>query len=165
MRYAQIRSMDTTNGEGIGISLFVQGCEFMCKNCFNRSTWDFNGGKEWTQEIEDMFIELIDKPYISRVSILGGEPLHPNNINDVTALAKKVKETYPDKKIWIWSGYLFDRYIFDKEIIKYADVVVDGRYEEDKQDFRLQFKGSSNQRIWKKINGEWEEEKDEQISN
>ena len=105
MRYAQIRSMDISNGEGVGVSLFVQGCPFHCKNCFNSETWDFNGGKEWTEETKNKFMELIDRPYIRRVSILGGEPLHENNLSEVLSLVKEIREKFPDKTIWLYTGY------------------------------------------------------------
>ena len=155
MRYAQIRSMDISNGEGIGVSLFVQGCHFMCKDCFNPETWDFNGGKEFTLKDGLYLLSLCYQPYIKRLSILGGEPLAPENINTVTNLSKLFKEQFPDKKLWIWTGYTFEDYVKDKEITKYADVIVDGRFVDELKDFNLKFRGSSNQRIWKKVNGEW----------
>lgn len=95
MRYASIRSLDISNGEGVGVSLFVQGCPFHCKNCFNSETWDFNDGKEWTEETKNKFMELIDRPYIRRISILGGEPLAEQNLNDVLSLIKEIREKYP----------------------------------------------------------------------
>lgn len=95
MRYAQIRSMDISNGEGVGVSLFVQGCDRHCFNCFNSETWDFNGGKEWTEETKNKFIELIDRPYIRRISILGGEPLAEQNLDGVLSLIKEIREKYP----------------------------------------------------------------------
>ena len=95
MRYAQIRSIDISNGEGVGVSLFVQGCPFHCKNCFNSETWDFNGGKEWTEETKNKFLELIDRPYIKRVSILGGEPLAEQNLDGVLDLIQTIREKYP----------------------------------------------------------------------
>lgn len=95
MRYAQIRSMDISNGEGVGVSLFVQGCPFHCKNCFNSETWDFNSGKEWTEETKNKFMELIDRPYIRRISILGGEPLAEQNLDGVLSLIKEIREKYP----------------------------------------------------------------------
>lgn len=95
MRYAQIRSMDISNGEGVGVSLFVQGCDRHCFNCFNSETWDFNGGKEWTEETKNKFMELINRPYIRRISILGGEPLAEQNLNDVLSLIKEIREKYP----------------------------------------------------------------------
>lgn len=147
MRYASIRKMDISNGEGVRISLFVQGCSFHCKGCFNSETWDFNGGKEFTQKEFDLLMKLGNSPYIRGLSLLGGEPLHPNNINTVTQIAKKFKELYPEKDIWLWSGYIWEDYIKDKEIIKYIDVIVDGQFEEDKKDFSLHFCGSYNQRL------------------
>lgn len=95
MRYAQIRSMDISNGEGVGVSLFVQGCDRHCFNCFNSETWDFNGGKEWTEKTKNKFMELIDRPYIRRISILGGEPLAEQNLDDVLSLIKEIREKYP----------------------------------------------------------------------
>ena len=95
MRYAQIRSMDISNGDGDGVSLFVQGCDRHCFNCFNSETWDFNGGKEWTEKTKNKFMELIDRPYIRRISILGGEPLAEQNLDDVLSLIKEIREKYP----------------------------------------------------------------------
>ncbi len=95
MRYAQIRSMDISNGDGVGVSLFVQGCDRHCFNCFNSETWDFNGGKEWTEKTKNKFMELIDRPYIRRISILGGEPLAEQNLDDVLSLIKEIREKYP----------------------------------------------------------------------
>lgn len=95
MRYASIRNLDISNGEGVGVSLFVQGCDRHCFNCFNSDTWDFNGGKEWTEEVKNKFFGLIDRPYIRRISILGGEPLAEQNLDDVLSLIKKIREKYP----------------------------------------------------------------------
>ena len=95
MRYAQIRSIDISNGEGVGVSLFVQGCNRHCFNCFNSETWNFDGGKEWTEETKNKFMELIDRPYIKRISILGGEPLAEQNLDDVLSLIKEIREKYP----------------------------------------------------------------------
>lgn len=95
MRYASIRSLDISNGEGVGVSLFVQGCDRHCFNCFNSETWNFNGGKEWTEEAKNKFMELIDRPYIRRISILGGEPLAEQNLDDVLSLIKEIREKYP----------------------------------------------------------------------
>lgn len=150
MRYAQIRRMDISNGEGIGVSLFVQGCHFACKNCFNQETWDFNGGKEFTLDKELYLLSLCTKPYIKRLSILGGEPLTPENIDTVTNISKLFKGQFPNKKLWIWTGYTFEDYVKDKEITKYADVIVDGRFVDELKDLNLKFRGSSNQRIWVK---------------
>ena len=108
IRYASIREMDISNGEGVGVALFVQGCPFNphCYNCFNPDTWDFNGGKEWTPEIKDKFLELIDRPYIKRVSILGGEPLADENLDDIFDLISDIKRRFSDTKtIWLYTGY------------------------------------------------------------
>lgn len=152
MRYAQIRKMDISNGEGVGVALFLQGCHFHCKGCFNTETWDFNGGKEWTLEIEDMFMKLIDKPYVKRISILGGEPL--DQTVELTELLRKIKIKYPNKTIWLYTGFKYED-IKDCEILKYIDVMVDGQYKEELKDLKLEFRGSSNQRIIKikELNG------------
>ncbi|MDV3426316.1 MAG: anaerobic ribonucleoside-triphosphate reductase activating protein, partial [Bacillota bacterium] len=113
IRYAQIRRMDISNGEGIGVSLFTQGCPFHCKNCFNKETWDYDKGKEWTKQTEDMFLKLINNPHIVRVSFLGGEPLYCKNLDKIVDLCTKIKNTYPDKKIWLYSGYKFEDIISD----------------------------------------------------
>lgn len=157
IRYASIRSLDVSNGENVGVSLFVQGCPFNphCHNCFNPETWDFNGGKEWTEEVEDKFIELTSRPYIKRISILGGEPLAQENIKEVTNLAKKCKRLFPNKKIWLWSGYDFQEYICHLGIIEYLDYIVDGKFINELKDNSLLFRGSSNQNVWIKKNEEW----------
>ena len=108
IRYASIREMDISNGEGVGVALFVQGCPFNphCYNCFNPDTWDFNGGKEWTPEIKDKFLELINRPYIKRVSILGGEPLADQNLDGIFDLISEIKRRFSDTKtIWLYTGY------------------------------------------------------------
>ncbi len=167
MRYARIRKMDVSNGEGVGISLFVQGCHFHCKGCFNQETWDFNGGKEWTPEIEEQFIQLANKPYIKRISILGGEPLADENVRDVYYLITQLKSRYPGKKIWLYTGYEWEKIVEESHAIRvengdylsnmyrygaivFADIVVDGKFQLDKQDLyndNIVFAGSTNQRV------------------
>lgn len=150
MRYAQIRNMDISNGENLGVSLFVQGCRFQCKNCFNKETWDFNGGREWTKEVENKFFELIDRPYIKRVSILGGEPLADENVSDVLGLILKLKDKFPNKDIWLYTGYTFESISNNplrKRIIEMCDVLVDGKYIDELKDLTLRFCGSKNQRL------------------
>ena len=147
MRYNKIRKMDISNGPGIRVSIFMQGCTFNCKNCFNPETHDFKGGKEFTDETINRVIELASSEGIVGLSILGGEPLHPKNIEGSTKLAKKFKETYPDKNIWVWSGFLFDENLQGFEILNYIDVLVDGVYKDELHDFRLNYRGSSNQRV------------------
>nr|DAD59583.1 MAG TPA: 4Fe-4S single cluster domain protein [Bacteriophage sp.] len=162
MRYAQIRAMDISNGEGVGVSLFVQGCPFHCFGCFNSETWDFNGGKEWTKETKDKFMKLIDKPYIRRVSFLGGECLAEQNLDGVLDLIKEIRISFPTKTIWLYTGYSYSE-IFRgqslclsqeglnnfkrREIIKQCDVLVDGEYIDEQKDLTLKFRGSKNQRV------------------
>ena len=164
MRYAQIRSMDLSDGEGVGIALFVQGCNFHCPSCFNQDTWDFDGGKEWTEKTKETFLKLADKPYIKRVSFLGGECLANENLEGVYDVIKDVKELFPDKKIWMYTGYtwksIFNPIVTDnldlkrdrliklrKEIVKMADILIDGRYIHEQRDMNLKFRGSKNQRV------------------
>ena len=166
IRYAQIRSLDLSNGEGVGVALFVQGCHFHCPNCFNPETWDFNGGKEWTEEVKNKFLELSNRPYIKRISILGGEPLAEENIDGVLDLVNRIRLLSPQKSIWLYTGFtwedIFSR-IYDKDhivttypekyqiyrqhIIKNCDVLVDGKYIDSKRDLTLQYRGSDNQRL------------------
>ena len=165
MRYASIRKMDISNGEGVGVALFVQGCHFHCKNCFNSSTWDFSGGKEWTEETREYFLSLIDKEYIDRVTILGGEPLTDENVTEVYTIVSEIRKLFPDKKIWVYTGYKFDDIVMESihdfsltgESNKYAtarsmvalsvDVLVDGLFKDELKDYRLHWRGSSNQRV------------------
>ena len=146
MRYNKVRKMDISNGPGVRVSVFFQGCMFHCKSCFNSETWDFNLGKEYTLDIENKILEFCKEDYIDGLSILGGEPMHPLNIDGTIHLARRFKEMYPKKTLWAWSGYLFDE-ISNKEIFKYIDVLVDGRFMVDKKDPRLKYAGSSNQRV------------------
>lgn len=146
-RYNKIRKMDISNGPGVRVSVFMQGCTFNCKNCFNPETHDFNGGKEFTDDTINEILNLCNNGYIAGLSILGGEPLHNKNIDASTKLAKAFKEKYPDKSIWIWTGFNFEDYVMDKEITKYADFIVDGQFEEDKKNPKLLYSGSSNQRV------------------
>ena len=146
MKYNKIRKMDISNGPGVRVSIFMQGCTFNCKNCFNKETHDFNGGRDFTDETIERILELCNFDYIVGLSILGGEPLHPLNIEGTTRLAKRFKERYPNKNIWIWSGFLFDKDLNDKEILKYIDVLVDGQYKDELYDPNLKYCGSSNQR-------------------
>ena len=147
MRYNKIRKMDISNGPGVRVSIFMQGCTFNCKNCFNKETHDFNGGRDFTDETIERVLELCDFDYIVGLSILGGEPLHLLNIEGTTRLVKRFKEKYPNKNIWIWSGFLFDKDLNDKEILKYIDVLVDGQYKDELYDPNLKYCGSSNQRV------------------
>ena len=147
MRYNKIRKMDISNGPGVRVSVFMQGCCFNCKNCFNPETHDFNGGKEFTDETISRVLELGGKEFNDGLSILGGEPMHPKNIEASGKLAKAFKEKYPNKSVWVWTGFLFDRDLKDKEALKFIDVLVDGQFEEELYSPLLKWKGSSNQRV------------------
>ena len=152
MRYASIRTMDISDGEGVGMALFVQGCHFHCKNCFNQETWDFSKGKEWTKETEKHFMDLVKRPFIERVSFLGGEPLADENVETVLHLLEKVKKI-KGKKVWLYSGYTKEVIEKDekrKRVLDFADVLVDGQYVDALRDLNLDFRGSSNQRILRK---------------
>ena len=146
MHYNKIRKMDISDGPGVRVSIFMQGCEFHCKNCFNPETWDFKKGKEFTDETINRVLELAAKDYIAGLSILGGESMHPRNIDGTLKLTKAFKEKYPEKTIWVWSGFLFED-LKDKEVLKYINVLVDGQYKDELHDFRLKYRGSSNQRV------------------
>lgn len=156
MNYAQIDNMEYCNGEGIGVSLFVSGCPFHCKNCFNSIAWDYNYGKPFTDETMNTIIELLNHDYIKRFSILGGEPLADNNSETVYHILSTVRKTYPDKQIWVYSGYTFEEIMSGDEntadlykikALNNADVLVDGRYVDELKDLNLHFRGSSNQRL------------------
>lgn len=146
MRYNQIRTMDISDGPGVRVSIFFQGCHFHCKDCFNSETWDFNKGKEFTDEAIDKIIELANHEYIEGLSILGGEPMHPVNVLGTISLAKKFKEKYPNKNIWVWTGYKFED-IPNKDALPFIDVLVDGQFITELHSFDLKWKGSSNQRV------------------
>ena len=156
MNYADIKIADVANGKGVRVSLFLSGCNHQCKGCFNRQAWDFNYGKEFTEEEIDRIIKELDHPYVSGLSLLGGEPLEYSNQKGLLPLLKRVKEKFPEKDIWCYSGYTFDKDIVGnmfenwpetKEVMSYIDVLVDGKYEEEHKDLNLKFRGSSNQRI------------------
>ncbi|MBQ9658232.1 MAG: anaerobic ribonucleoside-triphosphate reductase activating protein [Clostridia bacterium] len=156
MNYADLKIADVANGLGVRVSLFVSGCNHHCKNCFNQEAWDFNFGNPFTQETIEKVMKELDKPYIKGLSLLGGEPLEPVNQEGLLPLLRQVKAKHPEKDIWCYTGFTFDRDVMDKmykkskitkELISYIDVLVDGKFEEDKKDLNLKFRGSSNQRI------------------
>lgn len=155
MRWASIRSLDVSNGENVGVSLFVQGCHFHCSGCFNPETWGFEGGNEWTLRTKAKLLDLISRPYIKRVSILGGEPLADENIPDVYDLVNEIHTKYPDKKVWLFSGFTWEQITWINSelsdirltIISLCDVLVDGKYFEEQRDFTLKWCGSKNQRV------------------
>ncbi len=156
MNYADIKLCDVANGVGIRISLFVSGCTHHCKNCFNQETWDFNYGKPFTDNEIDYIIKNSAADYITGLSLLGGEPLEFINQQGILPLVKKYKETYPDKTIWCYTGYDFEKDILGKMVhqwdftdtlLNYLDVIVDGEFIEEEKSLNLKFKGSANQRI------------------
>lgn len=155
MRFAGYSNFETANGEGTGVSLFTQGCHFHCPGCFNQETWDFDGGAAWDDEAKAEFLRMVSDPHIQRVSILGGEPLADENIEDVLDLVLEVYNRYPDKVIWVYTGYQYEDILFDigsprRELLPYIDVLVDGRFELDKRDIageKVVWAGSTNQRV------------------
>ena len=146
MRYNTIRQLDIANGPGCRVSLFVQGCSFNCPGCFNGIAKDFSGGTEFTDQTMELLLALAEPSQISGISLLGGEPLHPRNRQAVLDLVKKFKSVYPNKTVWLWTGYLWED-LADELKDSGIDVVVDGPFIEDLKDLRLKFRGSSNQRI------------------
>ncbi len=154
MRYASIRSMDITNGDGIRVSIFLQGCKFRCKGCWNESTWDFNGGKELTKDVENKFIELAKQSYITGVSILGGEPFNQPP-KEILSLLKNIKIKV-NKPIYLWTGYEFESIPIEYiECLDYLDMLVTGRFIEELKDLKLLYRGSSNQIILRKEGMTW----------
>ena len=156
MNYADIKKIDVANGAGVRVSVFVSGCNHHCKGCFNQCAWDFNYGKKFTEKEEQQIIDYMNHDYISGLSLLGGEPLEPKNQEGLLPLVKKVKEKFPNKDIWCYTGFDFEKDVVEKmaknnettrELLKYIDIIVDGKFEEDKKDLKLQFRGSSNQKI------------------
>lgn len=148
MRYAQIRKKDIANGPGIRVSIFVQGCHFHCKNCFNSDTWDFNGGQEFKQEDLDRLLEYGEDAHVCGLSVLGGEPLNERNVDGVVDICKAFREKFPDKSIWLWSGYTYESLNDNqRRVLDYLDVLVDGQFVDELKDFRLKYRGSSNQRV------------------
>ena len=156
MNYADIKKIDVANGEGVRVSVFVSGCNLHCKGCFYQCAWVFYFGKKFTEKEEQQIIDYMNHDYISGLSLLGGEPLEPKNQEGLLPLVKKVKEKFPDKNIWCYTGFDFEKDVVGKmaknnettrELLKYIDIIVDGKFEEDKKDLKLQFRGSSNQKI------------------
>lgn len=146
MNYGAIKEHDIANGPGIRVSLFVSGCRNNCPGCFNKESQDFSYGQEFTNETWLEIKDALDKPYIAGLSILGGDPFEPENIGTVEALCQMTKTYYPEKTIWVWTGYRYED-LEHLSIMKYIDVLVDGRFVERLKDLRLAYRGSSNQRI------------------
>ncbi len=156
MNYATIKNCDIANGPGVRVSLFVSGCTHRCKGCFNAVAWDFDYGEPFTRETIDLILHMLAPDYVQGLTLLGGEPFEPQNQPAIVDLLRQVKKTYPQKSVWAFSGYLFDKDILTgrlgpweitKEYIGYLDVLVDGPFIEAKKDLSLRFRGSSNQRI------------------
>lgn len=158
MNYGNIKKYDIADGPGVRVSLFVSGCRHHCKGCFNSETWDFNYGQPYTEETEAEIIEALKPDYIQGLTLLGGEPFEPENQVELVKLLRKVKEVYPKKDIWSYTGYIYDRDLMEggraftpvtEEMLSYLDVLVDGPFIEAERDLTLVFRGSRNQRILK----------------
>ena len=156
MNYAEIKKTDIANGEGVRVSLFVSGCTRRCKNCFNGVAWDFSYGKAFTAETEEEILEALAPDYIAGLSLLGGEPMEPCNQRALLPFIKRVKERFPEKNIWCYTGNTYESGILKeedknceatKELLSLIDVLVDGAFIEELKDIRLKFRGSSNQRV------------------
>lgn len=156
MYYGTIKNCDIANGTGVRVTLFVSGCRNRCKNCFQPQTWDFNYGKQFTQETQEYILNLLNHDYISGLTVLGGEPFEPENQRELLPFLKRVKSEYPNKTIWCFSGFTFEemhtlgnrsRTEITDELLSYIDILVDGRFVEEQKDISLRFRGSRNQRI------------------
>ena len=156
MNYAAIKNCDIANGPGVRVSLFVSGCTHRCKGCFNEVAWDFHYGEPFTQETVNKLLQMLAPDYVKGLTLLGGEPFEPANQPEIVSFLRQVKEKYPEKTVWAFSGYLFDKDILagklgpwsvTGEYLSYLDVIVDGPFVQEKKDLSLRFRGSSNQRI------------------
>ncbi len=156
MYYGEIKPTDIANGLGVRVSLFVSGCTHHCHNCFNEVTWDFHYGQPFDDEVAEKIMAYLKPPYIAGLTLIGGEPMEPANQRALLPFVKKVKETYPQKNIWCYTGYLFDQELLQEsrarcevtdELLSLIDILVDGRFMEELKDIRLRFRGSANQRI------------------
>ena len=156
MNYATIKPRDIANGPGVRVSLFVSGCTHRCKGCFNQEAWDFDFGQPFTQAVIDQILDDLSPSFVKGLTLLGGEPFEPQNQGAIVELLRQVKEKYPEKSIWAFSGYLFDRDILSgrlgdpavtAEYLSYLDVLVDGPFIESKKNLTLRFRGSENQRL------------------
>ena len=156
MYYGQIKDCDIANGEGVRVTLFVSGCRNRCKGCFQPQTWDFCYGQKFTEETEEEILNMLSKSYIKGLTLLGGEPFEPENQHDLVGLIKRVREMYPEKNIWAFTGYTLEELLTDgshprcdvtDEMLSKIDVLVDGRFIESQKDITLKFRGSKNQRV------------------
>lgn len=156
MNYADIKQYDVANGTGIRVSLFVSGCTHHCKECFNKETWDFQYGDPFTDNEIEKILSFLKPDYVAGLTLLGGEPMEPVNQEGLLPLLRQVHEKYPEKNVWCYSGYLFDRDIVGKmfresdvtrELLSYIDILVDGEFIQEKKNLKVNFRGSDNQRI------------------
>lgn len=156
MNYCNIKNCDIANGTGVRVSLFVSGCRNHCKGCFQKETWDFSYGEEFTKETEDKILEMLAPTYINGLTILGGEPFEEENQRALLPFVKRVRAAYPEKDIWVFSGYTLEEMLTEgmrpgcevtSELLSLIDILVDGRFEEEKKNISLKFRGSENQRI------------------
>lgn len=167
MNYANIKNWDIADGPGVRVSLFVSGCRNHCRNCFQPETWDFKYGVPFTEETEQKILDMLKPEYIQGFTLLGGEPFEPENQTVLVSLLKRIREKYPRKDIWCYTGYTLEKDLLPekgakhtsvtKEMLSYIDVLVDGRFVEELKDISLLYRGSSNQRIIP-LRGETEEE-------
>jgi len=155
MNYGEIKKTDIANGAGVRVSLFVSGCRHHCPDCFNSMTWDFGYGGEYTKQTEDMIMSYLAPEYIAGLTLIGGEPFEPENQKQLLLLTDRVKKELPHKNIWCYSGFTFEEILkgsrastdISRALLENIDVLVDGKFERDKKDIRLKFRGSTNQRI------------------
>ena len=156
MHYSTIKDCDIANGIGVRITLFVSGCTNHCKNCFQPQTWDFDFGEPFTEDTEEKLLEMLKPDYINGLTLLGGEPMEPQNQRALVPFLKRVREAYPNKNIWCFTGFTYEvlktdgshpRCEVTDEMLSLIDVLVDGRYVDELKDLTLQFRGSSNQRL------------------
>lgn len=156
MYYSEVKECDIANGPGVRVTIFVSGCTHHCKGCFNEMTWDFRYGREFTEDDIDKIMKLLEPSYIAGLTLLGGEPMEYPNQQGLLPLLRKVKGAYPDKTVWCYTGYLYEKDILENfcgkweetnEMLSYLDVIVDGEFVEELKDISLRFRGSSNQRI------------------
>ena len=147
MHYATIKQFDVANGPGIRVSLFVSGCNHKCKGCFNQEAWDFEYGSPFTQETIETILTYLEPDYIAGFTLLGGEPLEPSNQEALLPLLKLIKNKFPSKTIWCYTGYDYVLDELNKELLSYIDILVDGKFVEELKNLQLKFKGSSNQRM------------------
>ena len=156
MNYGEIKNCDIANGPGVRVTLFVSGCRNHCEGCFQPETWDFCHGKPFDSTVENEILESLKPDYIKGLTLLGGDPFEPENQPGLLSLVKKVKEVYPDKNIWCYTGYLFDEDICGKmldrvpetrELLSCIDVLIDGPFIEERKNLKIRFRGSDNQRI------------------